>query len=122
MCGRAELVKFTADDPMIAAMEALLAPEKGETYASRVLLHFALGKAYLDLGNSPAALSVLHFQRGQPHEAYGGVHYNADATERYVAAVAAAFTPELLGESRRPGGADHRSRSSSSACPARARR
>ena len=31
MCGRAELVKFTADDPAIAAMEALLAPEKGET-------------------------------------------------------------------------------------------
>ena len=48
-------------------MEALLAPEKGETYASRMPLHFALGKAYLDLGDF--AGGVPSFERRQPDEA-----------------------------------------------------
>ncbi len=96
MCGRAELVKFTTDDPTIAAMEALLAPEQGETYASRMTLHFSLGKAYLDLGDSPAAFR--HLNEGNRMKR-AVAPYSADATEKSFAAVAAAFTPELL-ESR----------------------
>ena len=94
MCGRAELVKFTPDDPTIPAMEALLAPEKGETYASRMLLNFALGKAYLDLGDSPAAFR--HLDEGNRMKR-AIASYSADATEKFLAEVAAAFTPALLG-------------------------
>ena len=93
MTGRAELVKFTADDPTIAAMEALLAPEKGETYASRMTLHFALGKAYLDLGDSSAAFRHLHEGNRMKRAT---VAYSADRTEKFFAEVAAAFTPALL--------------------------
>jgi len=96
LCGRAELIKFTPDDPTIPAMEALLAPEKLEAHASRMSLNFALGKAYLDLGDSPAAFR--HLNEGNRMKR-AVASYSADATERALAAVAAAFTPELL-ESR----------------------
>ncbi len=91
--GRAELVKFAAGDPTIAAMEALLAPDSTETYASRTLLHFALGKAYLDLGNSPAAFRHLHEGNRMKHAV---APYSADATETFFAEVAAAFSRERL--------------------------
>jgi tetratricopeptide (TPR) repeat protein len=93
MCGRAELVKFTADDPTIPAMEALLAPEKRETHASRMLLHFALGKAYLDLGDSSVAFG--HLDEGNRMKR-AIAPYNADKTHKFFAEVAAAFTPALL--------------------------
>ena len=93
LCGRAELVKFTTDDPTIAAMEALLAPEKHETHASRMLLNFALGKAYLDLGDSQAAFR--HLDEGNRMKR-AVVSYSADATEKAFAEVAGAFTPALL--------------------------
>jgi tetratricopeptide (TPR) repeat protein len=93
MCGRADLVKFTADDPTIAAMEALLGPGTHETYSSRLALHFALGKAYLDLGDSSTAFR--HFDEGNRMQ-HAVVRYSADATEKYFADVAAAFTPALL--------------------------
>jgi len=93
MTGRAELVKFTADDPTIPAMEALLAPEKGETYASRMVLNFALGKAYLDLGDSPAAFR--HLDEGNRMKR-AIASYSAAATEKFFAEVAAAFPPALL--------------------------
>ena len=71
MCGRAELVKFTADDPMIAAMEALLAPEKGEDLR---VPRAAAFRARQGLPRSrQLAGGVPSFQRGQPHEACGGV-------------------------------------------------
>jgi tetratricopeptide (TPR) repeat protein len=93
MTGRAELIKFTPDDPTIPAMEALLAPGKSETHASRMLLHFALGKAYLDLGDSAAAFR--HLNEGNRMKR-GVVAYSADATEKFFADVAAAFPPALL--------------------------
>jgi len=93
LCGRAELVKFTRDDPTIGAMEALLGPDSTETYASRMQLHFALGKAYLDLGDSPSAFR--HLNEGNRMKRVSAP-YSADATEKFFARVAEAFTPELL--------------------------
>ena len=93
LCGRAELVKFAPDDPTIPAMEALLAPDSTETPASRMPLHFALGKAYLDLGDSPAAFR--HLNEGNRMKR-AIAPYSADMTEKFFAEVAAVFTPELL--------------------------
>ena len=58
--GRADLVKFTRADPAIAAMEALLAPEAQPSFSDRLHLNFALGKAFLDIGDLPAAFRHLH--------------------------------------------------------------
>ena len=91
LCGRAKLVSFTADDWTIAAMEALLA--RGTDFSSGISLHFALGKAYLDLGDSPAAFR--HFDEGN-RMLRAIVPYSADATRKHFAEIADAFTSELL--------------------------
>jgi tetratricopeptide (TPR) repeat protein len=93
LCGRARLVKLTPADPSIAAMEALLEPQSGETYGARMQLHFALGKAYLDLGDAASAFHHFNESRRMRRAASP---YNADATEKGFAAIAAAFTPSLL--------------------------
>jgi len=93
LCGRARLVKFTAADPTIAAMEALLEPESGEDYVARMQLHLALGKAHLDFDDAASAFD--HFNEGNRMRRATSP-YNADATERGFAAIAAAFTPSLL--------------------------
>jgi hypothetical protein len=58
-----------------------------------MLLHFSLGKAYLDLGDSAAAFR--HLNEGNRMKR-GVVAYSADATEKFFADVAAAFPPALL--------------------------
>ncbi|HVJ50886.1 MAG TPA: sulfotransferase [Aliidongia sp.] len=55
--GKADLKKFAAGDPDLAAMEALLARMRG--YRERLTLHFALGKAYLDHGDGERAFAHL---------------------------------------------------------------
>ena len=47
---RADGRKFQAGDPDIEAMETLLASEETSSKTSKMILHFALGKAYLDAG------------------------------------------------------------------------
>jgi len=55
----ADFHRFAARDPAITAMQRLLvAPELGE--ADRIMLHFALGKAYLDQDESGEAFAHLH--------------------------------------------------------------
>jgi tetratricopeptide (TPR) repeat protein len=46
----ADSMKFASGDPQLAAMEALMAQPDGLTETDRMQLHFALGKAYADLG------------------------------------------------------------------------
>ncbi len=58
---RCELKKFTADDPDIAAMSALLdsAAANGMGPADQMSLHFALGKALMDAGEAEPAFAHL---------------------------------------------------------------
>ena len=58
----AETRRFRADDPQLAAMEAMA--QRMETYGDeqQAALHFALGKAYADLGRD--AISFEHFTQG----------------------------------------------------------
>jgi tetratricopeptide (TPR) repeat protein len=93
LSGRARLVKLASADPSISTMEALLEPESGESYAARLPLHLALGKAYLDLDDP--ANAFRHFNEGNRMRRVASP-YDADATERAFAAIAAAFTPSLL--------------------------
>ncbi len=59
--GQTDLKRFEPGDPLIARMQAMLARE-GISLADRTTLHFGLGKAYLDLGDSAEAFR--HYNEG----------------------------------------------------------
>jgi tetratricopeptide (TPR) repeat protein len=90
---RTDLKKFAAGDPDIAAMEALLEPEGTANFKDRMALHFALGKAYLDHGNSTQAFRHL----GEGNRLKRGTFaFDIDATQRWMGGIAHTFTPALL--------------------------
>ena len=98
---RADLKSFTADDPAIAAMQALLGAGGAQSRNDRMLLHFALGKAFLDIGESDRAFA--HLDQGNQMKR-ASITYDADATSRWMASIAASFTPDAARTPGRPGG------------------
>jgi len=90
---RADVRKFERDDPAIHAMRNLL--DSGEDIAAndRMLLHFALGKAYLDIGDSERA--VGHLDEGNRMKR-ATISYDPAGVSKWMANVAAMFTPALL--------------------------
>jgi tetratricopeptide (TPR) repeat protein len=90
---RADFTRFTAGDPAIAAMQALLASSAAPSQSDQMLLHFALGKAFLDIGESDHAFA--HLDQGNRMKR-ALIAYDADATSRYMEGIAAVFTPALL--------------------------
>jgi tetratricopeptide (TPR) repeat protein len=87
-----DLKRFAAGDPLIGQMQALLARE-GLSAADRTTLHFGLGKAYLDLGDSAEAFR--HYREGNrlKRATYA---YDADVNDRWMAEIAEAFSPTLM--------------------------
>jgi tetratricopeptide (TPR) repeat protein len=89
----ADLVKFEPGDPAFATMEARLASGATRTGPETLALHFALGKAYLDIGDSQRAFGHLNaanrLKRAQ-------LPYDADANSARMAAIAKAFPAELF--------------------------
>ena len=82
----ADMKTFGPDDPDVAAMEALLArigtaPERRE---NRVVLLYALGKAYDDQGRVDDAFAAFD-EAARLQKASSG--YDADAADRFVEAV-----------------------------------
>jgi tetratricopeptide (TPR) repeat protein len=98
---RADLKAFGADDPDLARMEALLGPQGTAEFKDRMALHFALGKAYLDHGDSTRAFR--HLQEGNRMKR-GTFSFDIDATAQWMRDIAATFTPNLL--ARLAGGGD----------------
>ena len=90
---RSDLVRYRAGDPAIAAMEALLAPGGLQAGNDRMTLHFALGKAYLDIGDSAGAFA--HFDQGNRMER-ARITYDAEATSRWMASIAETFDAGLM--------------------------
>jgi tetratricopeptide (TPR) repeat protein len=89
---RADLTKFTESDPDIAVMQSLLAgPDISG--GDKILLHFALGKAFLDIGDSARAFA--HLNEGSRMKR-AGINYDAQATSRWMQSIATVFSPELL--------------------------
>jgi tetratricopeptide (TPR) repeat protein len=97
---RAELKPYSPGDADIAAMEALLARSPLPA-RDRILLSFALGKAYLDLKDGPNAFRHLG-EGGRLQRA--ALAYDAEAALGDMAAIASAFSSELFD---RLGGAGH---------------
>ena len=87
-----DIKRFERGDPLIARMQALLERE-GISLADRATLHFGLGKAFLDIGDSEAAFR--HYDEGNrlKRSTYA---YDADADERWMESVAQVFSPALL--------------------------
>ncbi|MBP2301870.1 tetratricopeptide repeat-containing sulfotransferase family protein [Azospirillum picis] len=90
---RADLKSFSAGDPDIARMEALLGPQGVAGFLDRMRLHFALGKAYLDGGDSDRAF--LHLGEGNRMKR-SVVSFDAGATAAWMASIADAFPPALF--------------------------
>ncbi len=97
---RGDLKHYAPGDPDLVRLEALLAAP-GSSLSERVLLRFALAKAWMDAGDDDRAF--LHLEEGNRLER-STFAYDADATDRALAAIRDAFTPELL---RRFAGAGH---------------
>jgi tetratricopeptide (TPR) repeat protein len=90
---RADLRKFSPGDPDIAAMEALLAGPEAAAPSEAMLLHFALGKAWLDAGDADAAFQ--HFGEGNRLKRASFAYDPAIATA-LVDELTSLFTPALL--------------------------
>jgi len=98
--------RFTAGDAGISAMEGLLGgADLGE--ADRIMLHFALGKAFLDVGESGRAFSHLHegnrrkraaviYNEAEAEAAMRGAAIGAAALARLEGAGAASERPVFI--------------------------
>ena len=90
---RADLHRFVADDPAIGAMQALLGPGGTQSASDRIMLHFALGKAFLDIGDSAQAFHHLNAGNGAKRATLA---YDGDETARWMAEIAEIFDARLL--------------------------
>jgi tetratricopeptide (TPR) repeat protein len=90
---RADLHKFTPGDAAIPVMQALLAEGGGRPGHDALLLHFALGKAFMDIGDSDQAFAHLHAGNRMKRET---IQYDPATTSAWMARVAEVFSPALL--------------------------
>lgn len=88
-----ECKRFTADDPHLAAMEALARDMNSLAEDQRIILHFALGKAYEDIQRHDVSFRHLReanrLKRRQ-------IDYDEAATLGIHTRVMDVFTPELV--------------------------
>ena len=90
---RADLVKFKADDPALRKMQDLIKPKGIQSDADRMSLNFALGKAFLDIGDSDKAFRYLH-EGNRMKRAL--IHYDPEATHQWMDSLEKAFPPAVF--------------------------
>lgn len=88
LTARSDSKKYRLDDPDIAAMEAALASGRHLSLNHRLGLHFALGKAYLETGDSSRAF--YHLDAGNALKR-GTFSYDAHSTRAWIQQIASAF-------------------------------
>lgn len=81
------------DDTDIARMELLLASGAVESNDNKIMLHFTLGKAWLDAGDGDRAFA--HLAEGNRLKRKS-IIYDPDAMERRFAQIAESFNPGLM--------------------------
>jgi tetratricopeptide (TPR) repeat protein len=91
LAARSDMRTFSVNDPDIATLEALLAEGERRALLDRISIHFALGKAYLDINDPERAFR--HFVAGNRHKR-GSFDYDGEATGRWMARIREIFTPE----------------------------
>jgi tetratricopeptide (TPR) repeat protein len=90
---RSSVKTFAAEDPDISRMEMLLA--RGLPPRQQILMHFALGKAWLDTGNDSAAFAHFHAGNRLKREAFT---YDVEADRHLMGAVAATIDSTTIGQ------------------------
>jgi len=88
----AEVRTFTADDPYVAVLEAL-AQDASLAADERVHLHFALAKAYDDIGRPEDAFTQLLAGNGRKRRA---IDYDEAAALARMERTRALFTPDFI--------------------------
>lgn len=89
----AAIARFTKSDPRLAALEALAKKEPANSDGRSADLHFALGKAYDDLGRHAEAFE--HYDEGNAIRR-GQIAYNEAHELEAFQALATAFPKELF--------------------------
>uniref|UniRef100_B0T4N2 Sulfotransferase n=1 Tax=Caulobacter sp. (strain K31) TaxID=366602 RepID=B0T4N2_CAUSK len=90
---RADLHRFVPGDPAIGAMEALIGPGGVQNQADRTALHFALGKAWMDVGDAERAFRYLDEGNRQKRATFA---YDPNAIDRWFSDIIAAFPSEMI--------------------------
>lgn len=93
----ADLQRFEPGDPAIPAMEALLAPGGVQVQSDRTALQFAIGKAWMDVGDAERAFTYLDAGNREKRATFA---YDADAIDQWMSDIIAAFPAELLARPR----------------------
>jgi tetratricopeptide (TPR) repeat protein len=90
---RTEHKRFTAGDPDIGRMEALLEPGGLAPLSARMLIHFGLGKAYFDIKDSDRAFRHLKEANRLKRSTF---FYEASSVEMLTKNIIRTFTPHLF--------------------------
>ena len=92
---RGQMKKFAPGDPDLARIETVLAalPESDAAHMPRTLLHFTLGKAWMDAGEGDRAFSHLNAGNRLKRST---LRYDSTATRRWMASIGQAFTSHLI--------------------------
>jgi tetratricopeptide (TPR) repeat protein len=93
LASRADARKFSADDPDFAVLEAFLAEGERRPLPDRIAVHFALGKAYLDVKDGARAFA--HFDAGN-RQKRASFDYDVSESGQWLAHLADILTPELF--------------------------
>jgi len=96
------IIKYTPDNPHIAQMEALLSSGEIDSTES-IALHFALAKAYEDIGSYEASFAQSLAGNELVHET---ITYPREGKEKQNAELIASFTPALISRLGDAGSAD----------------
>jgi tetratricopeptide (TPR) repeat protein len=87
-----DLKLFSPNDADLQRMEALLGPGGIEGKADRIALHFALGKAWMDIGDAERAFAHLNLGNRMHRDTYV---YDGDTTAVWVTGLADLYNEEL---------------------------
>ncbi len=96
----ADLRTFTAGDTYLAQMEKLAQSGVTQAFNDRTALHFALGKAYMDTGESDRAFHYLHLANQAKRATF---NFDAEATARWMESIAANFSLASLKKHKNAG-------------------
>lgn len=93
LCARSDIVKFKQDDPELRQMLALIGSDEVQSQSDRISLHFALGKAFLDLDDSDNAFKHLNDGNNLKRSI---VQYDPERTSQWLASIIDTFSPTVL--------------------------
>jgi tetratricopeptide (TPR) repeat protein len=93
LAARADAHRFSADDSDFVALEAYLAEGERRPLPDRIAVHFALGKAYLDVNDSARAFA--HFDAGN-RQKRASFDYDVKTSGAWMQHLAQSLTPELF--------------------------